>query len=367
MSLSKHQIAQYFEGSSSHLANNLKHFNDSEKKHWKGRFTDSQAVVGGLRGTQQPVILYKAPCKRVTSYAKEIFSLETGGVNRLGNYFLSKHLFNLSFLQDPFLQRNDGSSQVSLETIYQLGNYHRLHREGLFLQPLLICTSSTLLEQYGWETLQGVIDDLTNDVEISLPRKLLRHGNDEDEGWFYPLLPPSGRRPPFPDVSFVQDVFDQLVKNGYLEKAIEPCGETRYRIKTNQADGNSVSPTDDWNFGFGRNTRLSEWKTENSFFLEVILKDIVLQKNSSNYFGPLKIFCYGCGRPTFYQPHPYTPLEDVMELNWYDLNLEDPRSEMVKSDEHQFCHTCEQGEYICNFGLSLFSQYFKIMNEDKGW
>jgi len=71
---------------------------------WKERLLTPQAIVGGVRGMHSPHLLYKAPMKRVNKFSKEIYAVELSGVNNLGQYYLSKHLFNTSFLCDPFLK-----------------------------------------------------------------------------------------------------------------------------------------------------------------------------------------------------------------------------------------------------------------------
>lgn len=79
--------------------------------------------------------------------------------------------------------------------------------------------------------------------------------------------------------------------------------------------------------------------------MEVINKDIVLHQNSSKYYGPLKMHCYGCGNKTFVTDGDTLP-EDRLGMEWYDLDLTDPRTRILAGEKKIIlCELCEGGEY----------------------
>ena len=180
-------------------------------KGWKNQLLSPQAVMGGLRALSEPVIWYKAAMKRVTKFGKEIYALETNAINHLGAYHLSKHLFNLSFLHDPYLRESKSHERGSIEVVYQLANFHRMDSrqayDGLFLRPMTIACDSGTRSSHSWQTLQASIEPLIADVEISIPDTA---SNSPEAGWFYPLLPYPGHRQPFPDRSFLTSNYKQL-------------------------------------------------------------------------------------------------------------------------------------------------------------
>ena len=348
---------ELFRTSARNQTRNWRLFSQSEKaKNWKNDLLYPQAVMGGYRSLSKPSILYKSAQKRVMKYSRETYALEMTGTNHLGTYHLSKHLFNLSFLKDPYL-RDDQKS--SIEVVYQLANYrldeHLSASEGLFLRPMVIACDDTK-KNHSWLELQNAIRPFTDDVEISLP---FQHADDrEDEHWFYPLVPLADSTRAGVDPSFVTNVYSHLTRAGFLQRKEDPGGESRYRVL-------GVLPTvdetftypDDWRFGYGRHTGAteSEYQQSNELFLEVIHKDIVLHQNSSKYYGPLKMHCYGCGNKTFVTDAT-RPLEDRLGIEWYDLGLIDPRTRILAQEEKSIlCELCEGGEYslICN--LHVFS------------
>ena len=74
---------------------------------WRDNLLSPNAVMGGVRNMEKPVVLYKAASKRVTLYSRDTYALELNGVGEFGAYYLSKHIFNLSFLHDPFFRRSN--------------------------------------------------------------------------------------------------------------------------------------------------------------------------------------------------------------------------------------------------------------------
>ena len=135
---------------------NWRLFDDASKaKNWKTDLLYPQAVMGGYRSLADPLILYKASQKRVLKYSRETHALEMTGINHLGAYHLSKHLFNLSFLHDPYLHEIS-KVRSRIEVIYQLGNYHLNDKgnisEGLFLRPMVI--------QYCEKVMQTNFDEI---------------------------------------------------------------------------------------------------------------------------------------------------------------------------------------------------------------
>ena len=161
---------------------------------------------------------------------KEIYALELSGVNHLGEYYLSKHLFNISFLHDPYLKTlpHRVESRSTIEVVYQLGNYRLqdgIDHSGLFLRCMLVTRDRGTQEFHGWNYLQTVIEPLVADVEISLPDV----GYEEaKKGYSYPLLPPVGQRKPYTDVKFVDSIYNQLESSGFLEKKQEYHGGHKY-------------------------------------------------------------------------------------------------------------------------------------------
>lgn len=206
---------------------------DSKRKEWKNDILTPQAIMGGVRGLKQPCLLYKAPLKQVTKYSKEIYALELSGVNHLGEYYLSKHLFNISFLHDAYLKSLPArlASRSTIEVVYQLGNYHCLQdgidHSGLFLRCMVMTCDRASQEYHGWSNLQTAIEPVIADVEISLPDV---DYEEAKKGYFYPLLPPAGQRRPHPDARFVDSIYRQLEASGYLEKKQEADGSCKYRI-----------------------------------------------------------------------------------------------------------------------------------------
>lgn len=91
---------------------------------WKTEMLSPQAVMGGVRSMLKPCLLYRAPMKQVSKFGKETYALEITGTNHLGDYYLSKHLFNISFPHDPYLRSEPNKlvNRSSLEAVYQLGN-----------------------------------------------------------------------------------------------------------------------------------------------------------------------------------------------------------------------------------------------------
>ena len=317
---------------------------DGKRREWKNKILTPQAIMGGVRGLDLPCVLYKAPVKRVNKYSKEIYALELSGVNHLGEYYLSKHLFNISFLRDPYLKTLPSrvASRSTIEVVYQLGNYHRLQdgidHSGLFLHCMLVTCDRGTQEFHGWNHLQTVIEPLVADVEISLPDV---DYEEAKKGYFYPLLPPAGQRKPYADAKFVDSIYYQLESSGFLEKKQEDDGGHKYRVS---AGGPPVEKTpeftDDWLFEYGRNVRTSQHREEDLIFIDCIKRDIVLHKNSDFYFGPLEMYCYGCGQLKQLSSHFHDP-ESGTEMEWYDLTLDDPRSEKMEAVDPFFCVNCE--------------------------
>ena len=103
---------------------------------------------------------------------------------------------------------------------------------------------------------------------------------------------------------------------------------------------------DDWRFQYGRNTHTSKVEEETTVFSQAILKDVVLHQNSNSYYGPLKLHCYGCSHQTMFGA-PNAAFEERFEMRWYNLDLDDPRTDIVKMENPYFCENCEEGEYYC--------------------
>lgn len=186
---------------------------DGKHNEWKNNIVTPQAIMGGICGLDLPCLLYKAPLKRVTKYSKEIYALELSSVNHLGQYYLSKHLFNISFRHNPYLKMVPGrlASRSTIEAVYQLANYHRLkdgiEHCGLFLRCMVLTCDRATREYHGWSSLQTEIEPLISDVEISLPDI---DREEAKKGYFYPLLPPAGQCRPYPNVKFVNSIYYQL-------------------------------------------------------------------------------------------------------------------------------------------------------------
>ena len=263
----------------------------------------------------------------------------------MGEYYLSKHLFNISFLHDPYLKSLPArlASRSTIEVVYQLGNYHRLQdgidHSGLFLRCMVVTCDRASQEYHGWSNLQTAIEPVIADVEISLPD--VDYG-EAKKGYFYPLLPPTGQHRPYPDAKFVDSIYRQLEASGYLKKQQEEDSSFKYRISK---DGPPVEKTsefpDDWLFEYGRNTKTSEHHEEDPTFLDAIKRDIVIHKNSHFYFGPLEMYCYGCGKLAQLSA-PYEDPEYSKEMKWYDLTLDDPRAEKMEDTDPFFCTNCEE-------------------------
>lgn len=355
-----------FRHSARNQTRNWRLFSQSEKaKNWKTDLLYPQAVVGGYRSMAKPHILYKSAQKRVMKYSRETYALEMTGVNHLGVYHLSKHLFNLSFLKDPYLRDEQRSS---IEVVYQLANYHLVKPEdtdeGLFLRPMVVVCDDDTKRNHPWSELQKAIRPLTDDVEISLP---FRHGDDkEDEHWFYPLVPLANSTKAYVDPSFVTNVYSHLVNAQFLQRKEDPGNESRYRIRGSLpiADETFTFP-DDWRFGYGRHTGHvdTDYSQSNEIFSEVINKDIVLHQNSSKYYGPLKMHCYGCGNKTFVRDDNTLP-EDRLGMEWYDLDLTDPRTRiLVEEKKNILCELCEGGEYKFKNIMNTISKVSIVINE----
>ena len=304
---------------------------------WRDNLLSPNAVMGGVRNMEKPVVLYKAASKRVTLYSRDTYALELNGVGEFGAYYLSKHIFNLSFLHDPFFRRsNPTKKRQSIEVLYQLGNYHQHTSEtgavGLFPRPTLILTDQITFADHGWLFLQQLIHDLTNDLEISLP-DCSKHAKD---GWFVPLPPFPGHKKPFPGAEFVTAMYDQLRDTGYLEE-IEEAGEKTYRhAQSPPVIESSSTFNDDWRFQYGRVTPASQIKSELEWHVQTMQKDVVLHVNSFEYYGPLTMFCYGCG------DHMQYRRENLDGIDWYDLHRPDPRSALRQTTS--FCDNCQEGE-----------------------
>ena len=321
-------------------------FQTSDRLAWKQKFTATSTVRGGARGLTDPVVLYKAATKRVTAYSKEIYALEQTGVNRLGTYYLSKHLFNLSFTHDPYLKEPVPlKSRQSIEVLYQLGNFHRDIRggecSGLFLRPLTIMTDKKTFSTHGWTILQRDIAGLIADLEISLP---VETDTLKDDGWFYALYPFPGTQRPFVETSFVQNLFDELTVSGYLRKQHHPPDDPIYKVTTDPPKTENVF-NDDWVFLFGRNTKTSETEAETKHFSQALLRDVIIQQNSSLYYGPLLMYCHGCGCEVVFGASTET-MEERFDLRWYDLGSADPRTVSTAQGSHTLCYGCESGESL---------------------
>jgi len=97
----KHQLVTYLPDGLKNMGKNHRlflHEKQERSDSWKEKLLTPQSIMGGVHSMHSPRLLYKAPLKRVNKYSKEIFALELSGVNHLGEYYLSKHLFNASFL-----------------------------------------------------------------------------------------------------------------------------------------------------------------------------------------------------------------------------------------------------------------------------
>ena len=239
---------------------------DGKRREWKNKILTPQAIMGGVHGLDLPCVLYKAPVKRVNKYSKEIYALELSGVNHLGEFYLSKHLFNISFLCDPYLKTLPSrvASRSTIEVFYQLGNYHHLqdgiNHSGLFLHCMLVTCDRGTQEFHGWNHLQTVIEPLVADVEISLPDV---DYEEAKKGYFYPLLPPAGQRKPYADAKFVDSIYYQLESSGFLEKKQEDDGGHKYRVTAGGPPVEKIPEfTDDWLFEYGRNVRTSQHREE---------------------------------------------------------------------------------------------------------
>lgn len=300
--------------------------------------------MGGICGLDLPCLLYKAPLKRVTKYSKEIYALELSGVNHLGQYYLSKHLFNISFRHNPYLKMVPGrlASRSTIEAVYQLANYRLkdgIEHCGLFLRCMVLTCDRATREYHGWSSLQTEIEPLISDVEISLSD--VDH-EEAKKGYFYPLLPPAGQRQPYPDAKFVNSIYYQLEASGYLEKKQDDDGGCKYRIRMDGPPVNTAAEfPDDWLFEYGRNVKTSKHHEEDLTFLDAIKKDIVLHKNSDFYFRPLAMYCYGCGHLKQLSA-PYQDPEYAKEMKWYDLTLDDPRAEKMEAADPFFCTVSEE-------------------------
>lgn len=220
MAEEKKDLVRCFSDGQKNRNKNLLLFDKTEPE-WKSQLLSPQAVVGGIRSMVKPCLLYRAPSKRITKYGKDTYALEMTGVNHLGNYYLSKHLFNLSFLHDPFLrqERHRQVNRSSIEVAYQVGNYWNLERGvtqcGLFLRPITVMCDRGTLEQHGWYSLQTAIEPLVEDIDISLAA--VDH-EEAARGYFSELLPNWGRKKPSPDTTFVLSIYQQLEAASYLEK-----------------------------------------------------------------------------------------------------------------------------------------------------
>ena len=345
---------QLFRSSERNQTRNWRLFSQSEKaRSWKTDLLYPQAVMGGYRSMAKPNILYKSVQKRVMKYSRDTYALEMTGVNHLGVYFLSKHLFNLSFLKDPYLRDEPKSS---IEVVYQLANYHLEEgdtiSEGLFLRPSVVVCDDDTKRNHNWLELQNNIRHLTDDVEISLP---FVHENDkEGEHWFYPLIPLATNSRAAIDPSFISNIYTHLTNASFLERKEDPAGESRYRVLSNQPtiDETFTFP-DDWHFAYGRHAGDPEsaYQESNKIFLEVINKDVVLHQNSRQYYGPLKMHCYGCGNKTFVTAND-TSHEDRLGMEWYSLEAVDPRTQLLINEQKTIlCELCEGGEY--NFNINI--------------
>lgn len=351
--MASNNFFRYFPKGNVYKAKNWENFtkNTDGYQMWKTNLLSPQAVLGGIRMQTNQAVLYKSSTKRVTNYSKGSYrAQEHSGVNHLGHYFLSKHLFNLSFLRDPY--DKTPSKRQSIEVVYQLGNYARRedgdYHCGLFLRPLLVTTNATTLDFHGWRTMQSTISSLVEDVDLSLPDHTI---STPKTGYFFPLIPVVGHQQPYPDGSFIRAIYDQLVAVRYLIEAPStstiPTLDVSYCISQRDppaVDSMETFP-DEWCFGYGRNSGTSPIVDETMAFLDAIRPDVALHQNSSTYFGPLSMACYGCGGKTPMTPSIHTTADDQLALRWFDLTIDDPRSQFVESQEDYFCNECRHGEY----------------------
>jgi len=100
----------------------------------------------------------------------------------------------------------------------------------------LACDPATL-ECHGWSDLQTGIETLIADQDISLPDNVPA---DAEKGYFYPLLPSIGQRPPYPDNRFVNSIYHQLEAARFLKKKLEVDGTYKYQIIS---DGPPINTT----------------------------------------------------------------------------------------------------------------------------
>ena len=195
--------------------------------------------------------------------------------------------------------------------------------------------SEATLDCHGWSDLQTGIEPLIEDQEISLPDS---NPKDAEKGYFYPLLPAAGRRPPYPDTRFVNSIYHRLEVAKFLKKKLEVDAIHKYRIVS---DGPPLDTTsqfpDDWLFEYGRKVLGSEHTSEDNLFVDVTKRDIVLHKNSDFYYGPLHMICFECSPPAMFRRFPTEPYE----LKWYDLVLDNPRRKRREEDNPFFCNNCE--------------------------
>lgn len=131
-------------------------------------------------------------------------------------------------------------------------------------------------------------------------------------------------------------MYDQLRDTGYLEE-IEEAGEKTYRhAQSPPVIESSSTFNDDWRFQYGRVTPASQIKSELEWHVQTMQKDVVLHVNSFEYYGPLTMFCYGCG------DHMQYRRENLDGIDWYDLHRPDPRSALRQTTS--FCDNCQEGE-----------------------
>lgn len=299
----------------------------SESFTWKQQFLTPKAIVGGFRRSEKPIFLYRRANRNSSDYVATTNLQDMTGTNELGDFKLSKHRFNLTFLADPF--RANPAKKSSIEAIYQLGNYKREadgrhpvdHERGLFLDADSVTVDAETFKLWGRTELWDTIRHLRNNVQISLPcyeRDL--------EGWFVPMFPPIGERAPCVTASFVREIYHQLESSNYLVKEMKN-GRTVYRLARTE-DGS-------WTEDYGKLVSNKKFGEQCTNYSEAVKRVITLHVNSSQYFGPLEMYCAACGN--------LSPVSDSdnANVNWYNLALTDPRENLLNEATPYVCRSCE--------------------------
>ena len=148
-----------------------------------------------------------------------------------------------------------------------------------------------------------------------------------DEGWFTQLTTQIGARRPHLDHSFLSAIYQQMTATGYPLKQ-EKGNDTFYKT----AD----TIPDTWRKEYGGAIRQYPVHNNASTILEVYKDNMVLHKNSTQYFGPLQIYCYGCT-----DLRSWNKEYSGNHASWPSLHENEPRETRVQEDIPFFCRQCE--------------------------